>query len=110
MQISGEVKGGIAVVRFEGSLDTKTAAAAQEYLDRTIDGGAAKVLLSFDKVDFVSSAGLRVLLLTAKKLRARSGGMRVCGLNESVAEVFAISGLTTIFKVFPTEERALADF
>lgn len=110
MHIGSEVIGGVTVIRPEGSLDTKSAAAAQEYLDRIVDGGAAKIVLSLEKVDFVSSAGLRVLLLTAKKLRTRNGGLRVCGLNESVAEIFAVSGLSTLLKVFPTESRAVAEF
>jgi anti-anti-sigma factor len=110
MQISSESKDNITVVRFEGNLDTNTSTAAQDYLSQKIDEGAAKVVVSFDKVDFVSSAGLRVLLVTAKKLGGGGGSLRVCGLNETVAEVFEISGFSTILNVFKSENEALAGY
>ena len=108
MDIGSEVTNDVTVVRFEGNLDTNTSNDAQDYLNKTIDGGASKVVICFDKVDFVSSAGLRVLLATAKKLGSGGGSLRICGLNETVAEVFEISGFSTILNVFPSETEALA--
>ncbi len=110
MDISSEAMDNVTVVRLEGNLDTNTSTEAQEYLNKAIDGGAAKVVVSFDKVDFVSSAGLRVLLATAKRLGGTGGTLRVCGLNETVAEVFEISGFSTILNVFPSETDALSGF
>ena len=110
MDIASEIKDTITVVRFEGNLDTATSTDAQDYLNNAIDEGASKVVVCFDKVDFVSSAGLRVLLATAKKLGGGGGTLRVCGLNETVAEVFEISGFSTILNVFPSETEALAGF
>jgi anti-sigma B factor antagonist len=110
MDISCEVKDNVTVVRFEGNLDTNTSTDAQDYLNKAIDEGAAKVVVCFDKVDFVSSAGLRVLLATAKKLGGGGGSLRVCGLNETVSEVFEISGFSTILNVFPSEAEALSGF
>ena len=108
MDISSKIKDNITVVRFEGNLDTNNSTEAQDYLNDAIDGGASKVVVCFEKVDFVSSAGLRVLLATAKKLGAGGGTLRVCGLNETVAEVFEISGFSTILNVFPSETEALS--
>ena len=110
MDISSETKDSITVVRLEGNLDTNTSTDAQDYLNNAIDGGASKVVVSFDKVDFVSSAGLRVLLATAKKLGGGGGALRVCGLNETVTEIFEISGFSTILNVFPSETEALSGF
>jgi anti-sigma B factor antagonist len=110
MDISSEIKDNITVVRFEGNLDTNTSTDAQDYLNKAIDDGASRVVVCFDKVDFVSSAGLRVLLATAKKLGGGGGALRVCGLNETVSEVFEISGFSTILNVFPSETEALAGF
>ncbi len=108
MDISSETRDEITIVRFEGSLDTNTSTDAQDYLNRAIEGRAGKLVVSFEKVDFVSSAGLRVLLATAKKLG--SDNFRVCGLNESVAEIFEISGFNTILSVFGSEAEATAGF
>ena len=110
MDISSEIKDNITVVRLEGNLDTNTSTDAQDYLNKAIDDGASRVVVCFDKVDFVSSAGLRVLLATAKKLGGGGGALRVCGLNETVTEVFEISGFSTILNVFPSETEALAGF
>jgi anti-sigma B factor antagonist len=110
VDISSENKDNITVVRLEGNLDTNTSTDAQDYLNNAIDGGASKVVVCFDKVDFVSSAGLRVLLATAKKLGGGGGVLRVCGLNETVTEIFEISGFSTILNVFPSETEALSGF
>jgi len=106
LQDAGEVK--IAV--FEGNLDTNTALQAEETLDKAIEGGAIKILVDFAKLDYISSAGLRVLLSTAKKLRAAGGNLRLCSLNEMVTEVFDISGFSTILTVTEGQEEALQGF
>ena len=66
--------------------------------------------MNFEKLDYISSAGLRVLLTAAKQLKRVDGELRICSLNEVVAEVFDISGFTTIFKVFRSESEALDGF
>jgi anti-sigma B factor antagonist len=101
---------GVTIVRFEGNLDTNTAPEAQERLDGLADQGVGKVLVDFENLDYISSAGLRVLLATAKKLRSGGGNLRLCSLNETVAEVFEISGFSTIFAVFGSEAEALEGF
>lgn len=108
MQISSETVNDTQVVRFDGNLDTNTSTDAHDFLNSAIDEGASKIVISFEKVDFVSSAGLRILLATAKRLGGTGGVLRICGLNETVSEVFEISGFSTILNVFPTEADALA--
>ena len=110
MQISSETVEDVLVVRLEGNLDTNSSPEAQDYLNKAIDDGAARVIVSFDQVEFVSSAGLRVLLVTAKRLAGAGGNLRVCGLNETVSEVFEISGFSTILNVFASESEALSGF
>lgn len=110
MNITLKEKDGVAVARFEGNLDTNTAPEAQERLDEVVDQGTSKVLVDFEALDYISSAGLRVLLATAKKLRGSGGNLRLCGLNETVNEVFEISGFSTILNVFPSENDALSGF
>lgn len=100
----------VTVVEMEGNLDTNTSIEAQDHINSVIDGGAAKLLTDFTKVDFVSSAGLRVLLATAKRLGGIGGSLRICGLNEAVNEVFEISGFSTILEVFPTRDDAMQGF
>ena len=104
MNISKSEIDSTTVFRLEGDLDTNSSPLAEEAFSDAIAGGCSSMLVNLDDVGFVSSAGLRVLLAAAKKL---GGQLRVCGLNETVKEVFEISGFITIFSVFPTEEEAL---
>ena len=108
MNISSESVGEALVVRMEGNLDTNTSEAAHEFLGKSIDDGASTVVVSLDAVDFVSSAGLRILLAVGKQLGASGGALRICGLNETVSEIFEISGFNTILNVFGSEADALA--
>ncbi len=110
MEIMVTVAGEVKVIRIEGHLDTQTSSEAQAQLTQLIDQGATKLVVNFEKLDYISSAGLRVLLATAKQLKGNSGELRVCSLNEVVQEVFDISGFTTILTVTKTEPEALEGF
>ena len=107
MQISTRTSNDIYIVAITGSLDSTTSPEAQKALD-TVVAGAKTVVLDFSGLDYISSAGLRVLLGAAKKLRASGGTLRMFGLNQSVREVFEISGFSTILSVYPSESEALA--
>jgi len=100
----------VAVVDIEGNLDTNTSPEAQAHLDQLLEGGTSKILVNCQTLDYISSAGLRVLLATVKRLTAGGGSLRICGLNETVQEVFEISGFSTIFSVFGSEPEALEGF
>ena len=110
MQIETRESQGIQIVAFEGNLDTNTSPEAEMKINELIDGGAQKLLVNFEQLNFISSAGLRVLLATVKKLKASGGDLRICSLNATVQEVFDISGFVTILSVKSTEEEALSSF
>ena len=110
MNLTTNEVSGVTVVEIEGSLDTNTAPEAQEHLDGLLSGGKSKILVDFAALDYISSAGLRVLLATTKRLNAQGGSLRLCGLNETVNEVFEISGFNTIFSVFGERAEALEGF
>ncbi|HUQ20683.1 MAG TPA: STAS domain-containing protein [Gemmatimonadaceae bacterium] len=107
MEISTRTSNDIHIVAIAGSLDSGSSPEAQKALDSVL-AGAKKVALDFSRLDYISSAGLRVLLGAAKKLRASGGALRMFGLNQSVREVFEISGFATILAVYPSESEALA--
>ena len=110
MQISVKTTNQVKVLAFEGKLDTQTSPDAQQQLTRLIGEGENRFVVNFEKLDYISSAGLRVLLAAAKQLKGIDGELRICSLNEVVREVFDISGFTTIFKVFGNESEALDGF
>ena len=110
MQISIKTTNDVTVLDIEGKLDALTSPDAQSQITRLVEEGATKILVNFDKLDYVSSAGLRVLLATAKQLKVENGELRICCLNDIVKEVFDISGFITILKVFASMSEALDDF
>jgi len=97
----------VSLVAFAGHLDTNTAPEAQEALDRVVEGGGQKVVIDCTALDYISSAGLRVLLGIVKRLDGVGGSFHLFGLNESVREVLDISGFSMILKIFDTEAEAI---
>ena len=106
MQFSTRTDNNIYIVAIAGSLDSTTSPEAQKSLDAVV-AGARKVVLDFTGLDYISSAGLRVLLGAAKQLRGSGGKLAMFGLNQSVREVFEISGFSTILSIYQSEAEAL---
>jgi serine/threonine-protein kinase RsbW len=110
MEITTDTENSVTVVGLSGNLDSNTAPQAQQALEGVLAHGAKKVAIDFTALDYISSAGLRVLLGAAKKLTGAGGGLRLFGLNETVREVFEISGFATILAVYTTRAEALRGF
>ena len=96
------------IIMLDGRLDTNTTAGAQAQIEEFLDAGSASVLLNCEQLEFISSAGLRMMLAIAKRLTASNGELKVCALNETVREVFEISGFTSLLSVFSSEAEALS--
>lgn len=110
MNIQHTQKSGVDILSFSGNLDTNNSPAAEKEVNRMIDEGSGQILFNFGELNFIASSGLRILLATAKKLKASGGTMYVCSLNETVQEVFDISGFATILNLAADEEEALSLF
>lgn len=107
MDITVQEAEGFTVVALNGSFDTRTSPDVQSELTRLIEKEVKKVVINMEQVEYISSSGLRVLLFIAKQLIGANGELRLCCLNETVREVFTISGFDTILKVYTSEEEAL---
>ena len=110
MQITTRDVNDVKVVQIEGEMDTGSSPEAQQQLDQLREQGVKKILLDLAKLEFISSAGLRVLLATAQEIKAAGGELRVCNPNETVKEVFDISGFSTLLMCFDNEAKAMAGF
>jgi anti-anti-sigma factor len=106
MDIQSRVDGEFAEVAVAGRLDALSAPALEAALQTAMAGGAARVVLNLAEMEYISSAGLRVLLATAKKLSRQNGRLVLCRLLPSVHDVFRISGLLTIFPIAADEASA----
>lgn len=91
-----------------GRIDTATAPELEQTINKEIELGHRKVLLNFTGVSYISSGGLRVLLATAKKLKAPEDKFGICGLSPEVQKILKLAGFTSIFSIYPSEGEALA--
>ena len=107
MDITTRTQNDVTLVALAGNLDSNTSPQAQQALDAVLASGATKIAVDFTALDYISSAGLRVLLGTAKRLTGAGGALHLFGLNQTVREVFDISGFSRILPVFATEAEAL---
>ena len=110
MEITTKDVNDVKVVQFQGHLDSNTSQEAEKFLNDLLDQQEKKILVDFEKLDYISSAGLRVLLSTTKQLKTYDGTLRLCNLNETVQEIFDMSGFSTILQVYKTEPQALEEF
>ena len=97
MTITSNMNGTTLEIALEGRLDTMTAPELEAELYRSL-GGAESLVLDFSRLEYISSAGLRVLL-TAHKTMSNKGGMTVKNVNEIVQEVLEVTGLADILTI-----------
>lgn len=108
MNIAIETHGEALALQLEGRLDGTTVPQVEEAFLQQLEKGARRFVFDLSRLEYVSSAGLRVMLLAAKKTRAAGGKLALHGLSESVKEVFEISGFHTIFALYSSRDDALA--
>jgi len=100
----------VAVQRFalDGRLDARSTATALAPVNAALAVGARTILIDLQQVTFLSSSGLRALLLVRRELNERHGALALCGLQPQVEEVFAMTGFSQVFEIFRTAGDALA--
>lgn len=108
--LRNDIKGDVLVLRFSGRLDALTTPELEKQVYQFIDRGQHKLLLDFSGVDYISSAGMRMLLATTKKLKSLSGQMVLCSTSANVMDVFKMSGFDHVLQISPNEAEALSRF
>jgi anti-sigma B factor antagonist len=98
----------VVIFKLLGNLDTNTAPDAEAEINNWLNEGTQKMIISLEQTNYVSSAGLRIFLATAKKITASGGVLKLCSANDVVQEILDISGFSTILDVKKTEEEALS--
>ncbi len=91
-----------------GRLDTKTSPELEKKVVELLQGGTRRFVVDFGPTEYVSSAGLRVLLMLAKKLAGGEGSLVLCGMNPGVREVFDVAGFSSVFTIATTVGEAVA--
>jgi anti-anti-sigma factor len=98
----------IAVVP-AGRIDTTTAPALESHLNGLLAGGARRLVVDFSRVDYISSAGLRVMLLVARRMKESNGRLALCAFPEPVRQVFQLAGFLPLFIVRESQDVAMGE-
>ena len=97
MTIEKKQNGSALTIAVQGRLDTTTAPDLEKEIKNSLDG-VTELIMDFEKLDYISSAGLRVLL-SAQKVMSKQGTMKVIHVNDLVMEVFEVTGFTDILTI-----------
>jgi stage II sporulation protein AA (anti-sigma F factor antagonist) len=101
-----EVQGDVLIVSLEGALNSTNSAQVEADIQRHLDQGANHVLIDLNTLDYISSAGLRVVLIAAKRLKQSAGRLVLCGMHDQIRDVFTVSGFLNILDVVDSRTSA----
>jgi anti-sigma B factor antagonist len=106
MELISDVKDNFIIAKASGKIDATNAG---EFTELLLDlfKNKNRVVLDFEKVDYVSSAGLRSVLIAAKEAQSRNGVLVICSLQEQIYEIFEMTGFTEMLKVVSSTDEAV---
>ena len=110
MEIIEENQGGINIFKLDGRLDSNTSQGFENKIFQAIDDGSKSMIIDFKDLDYISSAGLRVILKATKALKREEGKMMLCDMQDYVKEVFEIAGFDSFLPIVGTMNDALQAF
>jgi anti-anti-sigma factor len=108
MKIAEEQAGGITVVAIDGRIDSNTAKSLEEKLTGLFKSGRNRVIVDCKQLAYITSAGLRVLLLAAKLADKSQGKLALCSMSVEVRRVFDLGEMSDLFAIYPSREEGLA--
>jgi anti-sigma B factor antagonist len=105
MEVTILTKNDIVMITISGSVDSKTAADLQSQIMGEVSD-ARKVIMDLHAVDYLSSAGLRILLMVYRQLKANNGKVVLAGVSEEIRDVMAMTGFINFFVIADTTDEA----
>jgi anti-anti-sigma factor len=97
---------GVQILSIKGDLDSRAAPDFEAAMLKTLETPGADLLLDCSQLDYVTSAGLRVLVMVGKRITAGTGRLAMCSLNDEVREVLDIAGMSRLFPIEATRDKA----
>jgi anti-sigma B factor antagonist len=105
LDINTDVGGGVCIVDLDGEVDVYTAPRLKEALV-SIEGGCSNVVVNLERVGFIDSSGLGVLVSALRRARERDGVVRIVCTRENILKIFRITGLDKVFPIFADPSAA----
>jgi anti-sigma B factor antagonist len=110
MEIVETKLGKVNVLSLSGRLDAYSATEVEKKLDSLIEAGQPCLVIDLEKLEYISSSGLRVFLAALKKTRKQQGDIKLACMKPFIKEVFDIAGFSRLFNIFDTREAAVSGF
>ncbi len=107
MEIQQAKVGDVNVYRVSGRIDSDTADTLWQTASQALEEGTKKIIVNCEELDYISSAGLRTLLIIAKHVRPQNGIVALCNLTSQIKSVMDIAGISTCIKIYGNLEDAL---
>ena len=107
MEIETIKKDNTCIVSVKGRMDALSSPEFEKKIDELIEAGENFFIVDFEKVDYISSAGLRAILSSSKKLKKQEGHLLISSLKDNVKKVFDIAGFSSILPIYETVNAAL---
>ena len=108
LSVSSTEQGSLTIVHVAGEIDVYTAPLLREVLDKQVAAGRIDLVVDLEKVTFMDSTGLGVLVGRLKLVRGQNGSLRIVSNQDRILKVFKITGLDKVFHIYPTVEEATA--
>ena len=100
----------VNMLSLSGRLDAYSATEMEKKLDALIESGQTRLVLDLEKLEYISSSGLRVFLAALKKVKKEQGDIKLACMKPFIREVFDIAGFSQLFNIFDTREAAVSSF
>jgi len=110
VEIIEEIQDDISIYRLKGRLDSNTAQGLEEKLFQAISDGSKRMIVDFNNLNYISSDGIRVILIATKAIKREEGQIMFCYMHDYVKEVFEIAGLGSVLPIVATLDDALKGF
>ncbi|NOX32253.1 MAG: STAS domain-containing protein [Deltaproteobacteria bacterium] len=107
MEIFQENNNDVEIFSVKGSLDSNTSPELETKIYKALETGQRKLILNLEDLEYISSAGIRVMLKTAKDLKRMEGNIVLCSLQDYVREVFDIAGFDGYLNIEKSLEEAM---
>ncbi len=98
---------GVKVLRLEGRLDAVSSGLLEKKMQEFLQHSHVHCVLDFTKIDYLSSAGMRLLLSMTKKMKHEEGMLAICSMHDDVMEIIRMAGFEKILAIYPLEKEAL---
>ena len=110
MEIITNWEGDIMVLKLKGRLDTNASVEFEQQVEEAVKLCKKKMILDFSELEYICSSGLRVIILSAKKMKSLQGELILCCMEDYIKEVFEISGFDAFLKIYSSKDKAVNNF